>query len=416
MSRKRSEAAIEAYHQRFVAGACRKHGVPDETAERVWEMVKGFSGFGFPKAHGAAFGLLAYQSTWLRVHYPTEFLCSLLNEQPMGFYPPDALVHESQRRGIEVLAPDVNESEVECDMELASAPSSQHAVRIGLGYVRGVREQEVRELVAARTAGGRFRNLAELASRAGAGSPSLELLAWSGACDSLVRDGDRRVALWQLGVATPGRDVPGGTQLALPLDLPAPPRLRTLSKWQAMLADYSSTGLTTRSHPLALLRDRMPEGAATSRDLATLPHGTRVKAGGLVVARQRPGTANGIVFILLEDEHGTINLIVPAKVYERHRLIVRTEPLMLIEGKLEKLAAGGGAINVLVDRVGSIAAPDQILAEVKDFSMLDEQVRRGRAEQEVARAGRAADDPSSEADDFRAVAPPVMSFASGRRR
>jgi error-prone DNA polymerase len=416
MSRKRSEAAIEAYHKRFVAGACRKHGVEEACAERVWEMVKGFSGFGFPKAHGAAFGLLAYQSTWLRVHYSAEFLCSLLNEQPMGFYPPDALVHEAQRREIEVLAPDVNESEVECDMELAPAASSEHAVRIGLGYVRGVREQEVRELVAARGAGGRFRNLAGLASRAGAGSPSLELLAWSGACDSLVQDGDRRVALWQLGVATPGRNVPGGTQLALPLDLPAPPRLRTLSKWEAMLADYSSTGLTTRSHPMALLRDRMPEGAASSLDLATLSHGTRVKAGGLVVARQRPGTANGIVFILLEDEHGTINLIVPAKVYERHRLIVRTEPLMLIEGKLEKLAAGGGSINVLVDRVGSIAAPDQILAEVKDFSMLDEQVRRGRAEQEAARAERAADDPSSEAEDFRAVAPPVMSFASGRRR
>ena len=104
MSRKRSEAAIEAYHERFVEGRQRKHGVEDETAERVFAMVKGFSGFGFPKAHGAAFGLLAYQSTWLRVHYTPEFLCSLLNEQPMGFYPPDALVHEAQRRGIEVLA------------------------------------------------------------------------------------------------------------------------------------------------------------------------------------------------------------------------------------------------------------------------------------------------------------------------
>ena len=114
MSRKRSEAAIEAYHERFVAGAQRLHGVDEETAERVFEMVQGFSGFGFPKAHGAAFGLLAYQSTWLRVHYGPEFLCSLLNEQPMGFYPPDALVHEAQRRGIEVLPPDVNESGAEC--------------------------------------------------------------------------------------------------------------------------------------------------------------------------------------------------------------------------------------------------------------------------------------------------------------
>jgi error-prone DNA polymerase len=228
--------------------------------------------------------------------------------------------------------------------------------------------------------------------------------------------GDRRVALWQLGVAAPGHEVPGGTQLALPLDLPAPPTLRTLSKWEAMLADYSSTGLTTRSHPMALLRERMPAGALTSRDLETLSHATRVKLGGLVVARQRPGTANGIVFILLEDEHGTINLIVPAPVYERHRLVVRTEPLMLIEGKLEKLPAAGGAINVLVDKVGSIAAPDQILAEVKDFSMLDEQVRRGRAEQEAARRDPAREGDAAEAEDFRAVAPPVMSFASGRRR
>src|SRR5205085_2028683 len=214
-----------AYHKRFVAGARRLHGVDERTAERVFSMVQGFSGFGFPKAHGAAFGLLAYQSTWLRVHYGPEFLCSLLNEQPMGFYPPDALVHEAQRSGIEVLAPDVNESEGECTL-------SREGVRIGLGYVRSVREQEIKELVAAREAGGKFRSLSDLGSRAGSGASSLELLAWSGACDSLV-DGPpesaRRIALWQLGVATPGRKVPGGTQLALPLDLPAPPRLRQLS-------------------------------------------------------------------------------------------------------------------------------------------------------------------------------------------
>jgi error-prone DNA polymerase len=411
MSRKRSEAAIEAYHKRFVAGAVRHHGVDEAAAERVFEMVRGFSGFGFPKAHGAAFGLLAYQSTWLRVHYCPEFLCSLLNEQPMGFYPPDALVHEAQRRGVEVLPPDVNQSQAECDFD-----SEAGAVRIGLGYVRGVREQEVRELVAAREAGGRFRSLSDLASRAGAGAPSLELLAWSGACDRLVA-GDRRIALWQLGVATPGRDVPGGTQLALPLDLPAPPKLRTLTDWETMLADYSSTGLTTHTHPIALLRDRLPADAVASRDLAGLSHGARVKVGGMVVARQRPGTANGIVFILLEDEFGTINLIVPTQVYERQRLIVRTEPLMLAVGKLERLPAAGGGINILVDQVTSIAAPDQVLAEVKDFSMLDEQVRRGRAEQEAARrAAESSDEAAAEAEDFRAVAPPVMSFASGRRR
>jgi error-prone DNA polymerase len=454
MSRKRSEAAIQAYHERFVRGAQAKHGVDAETAERVFAMVKGFSGFGFPKAHGAAFGLLAYQSTWLRVHYTSELLCSLLNEQPMGFYPPDALVHEAQRRGIEVLVPDVNHSGVECDVELAGpdgqlddgraagsrAGRRRPRVRIGLAYVRGVRREEVEALVAARERAGPFRNLSDLASRAGSSASALELLAWSGACDELAAAGRvaagatvtgsaRRIALWQLGVMSPGRRVPGGTQLSLPLDLPAPPALRTLSEWEAMLADYSSTGLTTATHPLALLRDRLSH-AVTSRDLGSLEHGSRVRVGGLVVARQRPGTAGGVVFILLEDEHGTINLIVPPKIYERHRLTVRTEPLILIEGKLERLAAAGGAINVLVDRVGPIDAPDQILAEVKDFSMLDEQVRRGRAEQQAAAAagaGAAAGVAAAssaggggggggEAEDFRAVAPPVMSFASGRRR
>jgi error-prone DNA polymerase len=408
MSRKRSEAAIQAYHERFIAGAKRKHGVDGQTAERVFAMVQGFSGFGFPKAHGAAFGLLAYQSTWLRVHYGPEFLCALLNEQPMGFYPPDALVHEAQRRGIQVLAPDVNLSEVECDMD-----ADGERVRIGLGYVKGVREQEVKELVAARQKSGRFLKLSDLASRAGAGAASLELLAWSGACDSLV-DGDRRVALWQLGVAAPGKSVPGGVQLALPLDLPAPPRLRELTSWESMLADYGSSGLTVHAHPLALLRDQLPADAVTSRDLETLPHGARVTTGGLVVARQRPGTANGIVFVLLEDEHGTINLIVPSKVYERYRLTVRTEPLMLIEGKLERYAAAGGATNVLVDKVGSISASERPLADVKDFSMLDEQVRLGLAAQRAAAAAHA--DTASEAEDFRAVAPAAMSFAAGRRR
>ena len=190
MSRKRSVAAIEAYHQGFVDGAMERFDdVDTPLAERVWTMIVGFSGFGFPKAHGAAFGLLAYQSTWLRVHYGPEFLCALLDEQPMGFYPPDALVHEAQRRGIEILPPDVNASEVGCTV------TPEGAVRIGLGYVLGVRADEVAELVAARDAHGPFDSLDDLASRAGAGRPALDRLAWSGACDALaVRIGRARRA------------------------------------------------------------------------------------------------------------------------------------------------------------------------------------------------------------------------------
>jgi error-prone DNA polymerase len=422
MSKKRSDAAIEAHHAAFLAGAIARHGVSEALAEQVFAMVRGFSGFGFPKAHGAAFGLLAYQSTWLRVHYGPEFVCSLLNEQPMGFYPPDALVHEAQRRGLIVHAPDVNLSGVECSMDPVddSHPPTPAAIRVGLGYVRGVRREEVEALVAVREAGGRFADLSDLASRAGAGAPAMELLAWSGACDSLASGSSgvspRRHILWQLGIATPGRRVAGGVQLSLPLGLPAPPELKPLSGWDSMLADYASTGLTASAHPMALLRQgrRVPADAVTSTGLEGIAHGQRVRVGGLVVARQRPGTASGVVFVLLEDEVGVINLVVPPPIYERHRLLVRTEPLLLVEGKLERYASGGGVINVLVDRVAPITAPDRLVAQIKDFSMLDEMVRV-----ESARAVASGGDQDGQelmADDFRAVAPAVMSFGGGRRR
>jgi error-prone DNA polymerase len=447
MSRKRSEAAIEAHHQRFVEGAMHLHGVDAELAERVFEKVKGFSGFGFPKSHAAAFGLLAYQSTWLRVHYGPEFLCALLNEQPMGFYPPDSLVHEAQRRGLEVVAPDVNCSDVECTLDAAGR------VVVGLGYIRGVRRTEIEALVAERERSGPFTGLSDLASRAGAGAPALDLLAWSGACDALAasasvsaptnlapasdretndnenqnhyrfdsktktasfhsrprdRVSPRRLALWQLGVATAAHGVRGGgTQLALPLELPKAPALPEMSGWETLVADYGTLGMTVTSHPMAQLRSRLPQGCSDSRGLAHLQHGVRVRVGGLVVARQRPATASGVVFVLLEDEFGVINLIVPPPVYECHRVTVRTEPLMLVEGKLERYAKGGGAINVLVSRVESVTVPGALVAKVQDFSPLDEQLL---AEQKVLTSG------TDDVDDFRAVAPPVMSFAAGRRR
>jgi len=327
----------------------------------------------------------------------------------MGFYPPDALVHDAQRRGIDVLPPDVNASDVECVVR-AGDPS----VRIGLGYVNGVKTDEVEALVAARSEHGPFRDAADLVSRAGAGRPSLERLAWSGACDGIA--GGRRAALWQLGVAAwrpeSGRRVRGGVQLALPLQTPAAPELPALSAWEEMIADYSSTGVALANHPIGLLRSQLPTGTASSRDLATLPHGERVRIAGLVVARQRPETAHGIVFMLLEDEHGTINLIVPPETYERYRLRVRTEPLLLATGRLERHPSAGGAINVLVDHLEALSAPDLPVAEVKDFSTLDERERR-RIAAEQADAEEA---PEPGAADFRAVAPAAMSFGSGRRR
>jgi error-prone DNA polymerase len=414
MSRKRSAAAIEAYHRGFVEGAMARHpDVTPELAEAVFTMVAGFSGFGFPKAHGAAFGLLAYQSTWLRVHYGPEFLCALLDEQPMGFYPPDSLVHEAQRRAIAVLAPDVNHSEAGCTV------TADGGVRIGLGYVLGVRAEEIDALVAARHAGGPFASLEDLASRAGAGRAALERLAWSGACDALA-GGDRRVALWRLGATAPGRAVgrgaaAAGTQLALPLEAPAAPALQALPAWEAMVADYSAIGLTAATHPLGLLRDRLDAaGAVTVGDLGRLEHGAPVRVGGLVVARQRPGTAKGVTFLLLEDEHGTVNVVVAPPVYERDRLIVRTEPLVVVEGRLERHASAGGAVNVVARRVARLDVPDRVAAEVKDFSLLDS-IELARQAREGAAAGPG-DGAATGTDDFRAVAPAVQSFASGRRR
>jgi error-prone DNA polymerase len=301
-------------------------------------------------------------------------------------------------------------------------------VRIGLGYVLGVRADDVAALVAAREAGGPFASLADLASRAGAGRAALERLAWSGACDALA-GGDRRVALWQLGVAAPGvkvrsraagaspgaqgrgpdaRGAPAFVQLSLALDLPAPPMLKPLPAWEAMVADYATTGLTASKHPIELLRSRLDRRRAVSiGELDRLAHGTPVRVGGLVVARQRPGTAKGILFLLIEDEHGTVNVVVSPDVYERHRLTVRTEPLLLVEGRLERHASAGGAINLLARRVERLEVPDRVAAEIKDISPLDLAELARQADLQAAATGT---------DDFRAVAPAVQSFASGRRR
>jgi error-prone DNA polymerase len=206
-------------------------------------------------------------------------------------------------------------------------------------------------------------------------------------------------------VGARGRD---GRQLSLALDLPAPPKLRPLPAWEAMVADYATTGLTASKHPIELLRSRLDQRRAVSIGaLERLAHGTPVRVGGLVVARQRPGTAKGILFLLIEDEHGTVNVVVSPDVYERHRLAVRTEPLLLIEGRLERHASAGGAINLLARRVERLEVPDRVAAEVKDISPLDLAELARQAALESAATGT---------DDFRAVAPAVQSFAAGRRR
>jgi error-prone DNA polymerase len=352
MSRKRSLQAIESHHRRFIEGARSTHGVEAQLAERIWDKIQGFSGFGFPKAHSAAFGLLAYQSAWLRVHRGPEFLCALLNEQPMGFYPPDSLAHEAQRRGLRVAPPDVNRSQVLCHVE---APRTNPAlrggmvVRIGLGYVKGVREEEMRGLVAERERSGYYGGVADLASRSGAGQPILERLAWAGALDAVPvgAEGDRREALWRVGVV--GNRGAGGTgQLGLPIEPPAPPPLEPLGEWAELIADYRSTGMVLGKHPLELLRPRLAASIRRAAELPAVADGATVEVAGMVVARQRPETAKGIVFMLFEDESGVVNLVVPTRAYERFRALVRGAPLLGARGRLERRE---GVINVIVEAV-----------------------------------------------------------------
>jgi error-prone DNA polymerase len=435
MSRKRSAEAMQDHHDRFIAGAAAKR-VPEVVAEKVWGQIRGFSGFGFPKAHSAAFGLLAYQSAWLRIHRPQEFLCALLNEQPMGFYPPDALVHEAQRRGVRLAGPDANRSRVLCHVERIE---EELTVRIGLGYVKGVRKEEMEDLVAERERSGDYAGIADLASRSGAGSDGLERLAWAGALDALVQgvrfedmaalseradtqsaeligsalvraesaamsSGGRREALWEAGGAGTGVRHGEDVQMALPLEPPRAPKLEPLDEWERAIADYRSIGMTLDEHPMGLMREDLERKILRSVDLEKATNGEIVTVAGMVVARQRPETANGIVFMLLEDERGTVNLVVPPAVYEHCRAAVRAAPLVQAEGKLERLE---GTTNVVVSEVIELERPasssrraEKSLVRSQSGPSAEKLPRRRVRERVVA--------------ELRAVAPAGHSF--GRRR
>jgi error-prone DNA polymerase len=350
MSRKRSHDALEAYRGRFVSGALR-NGVDADTADLVYDKLVGFSGFGFPKSHAAAFGLLAYQSAWLRHHYAAEFLCSLLNAQPMGFYPPATLVRDGQRRGVETRPPDVNISGAKCTVE-------DGAVRIGLDYVNGIGEDDAAAVVDERERSGVFASVRDVAQRTQLSEHGLETLVVAGACDCFAMP--RRQLLWQLGLVPRSQTVPGSggeeKQLALPLEPTAEtPNLPEPTVWEKMLADYRTTNLSVGVHPLELLREHLPTGVLSSRDLDATPNRAQVAVAGMAVARQRPATANGVVFMLIEDEFGPVNLIVPPTVYDRHRAIVRGEPLILARGRFERIERNQNVLVRSLETLGPLA-------------------------------------------------------------
>ncbi|MEI6689233.1 MAG: error-prone DNA polymerase [Thermoleophilia bacterium] len=375
MSRRRSRAGLEAQWLAFAAGA-EERGVPDHVARTVFQQILAFSAFGFPKSHSAAFALLAYQSAWLRHHHPAAFLCALLMEQPMGFYPPASLIRDAERRDVPVLPVDLHHSHVEARCEGA------HAVRLGLRQVVGLGEEDAAAIVAERDAGGPFPDVRSLANRLDLPTQRLQRLIAAGACDAL---GPRRQLLWELGLAARPLGQGTGSQLAFDLQVgEAPQGLPEPGAWELLVSDYATTGVSVREHPIRQLRPLLGDDLLDSAQLALLPHGAPVVIPGLAVARQRPASAKGIVFLLLEDEHGLFNLVLMPDVYEEHRLLARSEPLLLVRGTLEHRER-------------------QVTVRVESLAPLDLPTRRALPTE-------------ADVQQLRSVAPPPQHFAQGRRR
>jgi error-prone DNA polymerase len=362
MSRKRSREAIATHWDAFRRGAA-SNGVDPETTSKVFEQVVAFSEFGFPKSHAAAFALLAYQSAWLRHYHATEFYVALFNNQPMGFYALDALGRDARRNGIQILLPEVNQSRVRCTVEDGD-------LRVGLGFVREWGEDVAERVVAERETNGPFRSLADFLRRTPAAlkRQAVENLIWVGGMREFGLT--RRELLWQAGLWLGPEPEPGKTlgrlrggrddhpQAELPLDDPyAGLRFAELESSDQLIAEYRMLHFATTLHPLTLIGDHLPPERVISDRFAELPQHANVTVCGIVVARQRPGTAKGYVFVLMEDEAGPINVIVRPKIYERDRSAVRMEPFLTVRGKLQK---DGATLNVIAHQVEPLRAVDAV--------------------------------------------------------
>ncbi len=352
MSRRRSRALMGGFWDEFKSGAAAR-GVTEPVAEKVFSQVIAFSEFGFPKSHAAAFGLLAYQSAWLRHYHPVEYYVGLFNNQPMGFYSLDALGRDAGRNDVPLRLPDLNASDVWSTVEDGS-------LRVGLGFVRDWSEETATAVVAEREARGPFRSIGDFVRRAPPilKRPAIEHLVWVGGCDSFGLT--RRELLWQVGLWLPPQsdrsdDARGRRQLELPLNHPYEGiRFGGMGNEERLIAEYSVMGFAASGHPLSLVREALPPSLVRSDGLPSVAAGTHVEVAGLVVARQRPQTAKGFIFLLLEDETGMINVIVRPDVYEVYRTAVRGEPFVRVGGKLTRDGGKGGSMNVIAEEVAGL--------------------------------------------------------------
>jgi error-prone DNA polymerase len=317
----------------------RERGYSADFARQIFKQIEGFGEYGFPESHSASFALLVYVSCWLKCHTPAAFTCALLNSQPMGFYSASQLTQDLRRHGVEVRPVDVNDSDWDCSLERRA--DGKPALRLGMRMVKGLSEGAGQELVA-RRAGDGYRGIQHLLESTGIDRRNLEALAAAGALKSL--EGHRHKVRWAVaGVEQP-------TALFPTLErFEAAPMLRRPTEGQDIVADYRSLGLTLERHPMMLLRRQLDRHRyAAAAELPSMVSGKEIRVAGLVITKQRPGTASGVTFITLEDETGHINLIVWKKIADRQREVLLNARLMGVFGELQ---IESGVIHIIVRKM-----------------------------------------------------------------
>lgn len=347
----RKVGTIGLFQKKLIEGMVAR-GYPAEFAENCFRQIEGFGEYGFPESHAASFALLVYVSAWIKCHYPAVFAAGLLNSQPMGFYAPAQIVRDARDHRVEVLPIDVNHSDWDNKLELLART---YALRLGFRQIKGANEVALQKLVYNRHGG--YASPRDIWRRGGVSVGLLEMLARADAFGSLGLDrrqslwairalGENPLPLFEYGDRTlqPGSNQPSIESGDEP-DVPLP----TQTTGEHVVQDYRETSLTLRQHPLLLLRPRLISlGIVQARDLATHPENRRVKVAGLVLVRQRPGTASGVIFATIEDETGIGNIVIWPKVFERQRREVLASRLLCVEGKVQR---EGLVIHVIADRL-----------------------------------------------------------------
>lgn len=340
----RRPGVIDRFRVKLIDGMA-ANGLNADFAQQVFHQIQGFGEYGFPESHAASFALLVYASSFLKCHYPAAFCAALLDSQPMGFYAPAQLIADAQKHGVRVLGADVNHSDVRTRL-VDDAHRQGPAMRLGLQMIRGLASAAAERICRARDLGGPFTDLNDLTRRAELPRAVIATLADADAFASMSTD--RRAAVWQ-SLATEDASASMPLLASLEPDCSVPDELVAMSPVEEVHRDYATTGLSLKAHPVSFLRSRLAEqGCRTAAELPSLRDGRHVRVSGIVLMRQRPSTAKGITFVTIEDETGSMNLVLFAAVWKRFFKVARASNAWIVDGKLENRK---GVIHVIVGRV-----------------------------------------------------------------